>query len=232
MDRWTNARTATDSGIGTHGESRHAMSRWIMLLALVPIAAAALSTEALAEARVRLDLGLRFMQNSTWEGMDLQSSEGISVNYWRDNWPVELAFGVHESEGEMTESEIDPYGEGWCIPFVVCFAGTTERTVGRSSLREFDAGVEKHWGRRPSSRVHGYLGGGPAFVKASISNDELDARDSSLGLWARAGLLGSWPRDGSVQFQSGLEIRALEGTRLGSADADYVQVSWITGLRW
>lgn len=216
------------------------ISRVAVSLAMGAIAAVFFPTPAMAKVRARLDMGLRSMQGRVWDGMEWQGSEGGSIDYAGERWPVEIAFGMHFSEAKMKEGHfISDGGVACIIPFVLCWetGETIERTVARSSLRELSIGVEKFWGSSSSS-VRGYIGGGPALVRASFSLEEpaVSARDSAVGLWARAGLLGAWPLGASVEFHWGVELRVLEGTRLAlentTSNADYLQVGLSTGLGW
>lgn len=169
--------------------------------------------------------------------MNTQLSSGISMDYAKPQWPVRLAVGIYQSDGEITRSEPVP-GSLQCIAFFFCFGETTRRTIARSSLREVSPGADKIW-VSASSRTRAYIGGGPAFASVSISNPEQGVRvgDSSAGLWAHAGFARlDQPYGGAVRLNWGFDLRALTGTRLklaqASANLDYIQLGFLAGVSW
>ena len=210
-------------------------ARAFLLSALIVAAA---PTPATADASVSVDVGMRFLDEETWGPLDNQVTQGLQFNYARPGWPVGLAFGWHTSDGEETESEFVPDGGVGCFLFCFRTGERIKRTVVRSSLRELSLGVTKDWISERST-ARGYVGGGVSQVRASIDSRlaGFSDSDSSAGLWAHAGILGMEQLfESKVHFEFGIELRVLQGTRfrLGGerGDADYVQLSLISGIRW
>lgn len=212
-------------------------ARVFLLPALIVAAAPAI---ARADGNVILDVGMRSLDERTWDPLDNQVAEGLRFTYARSGWPVGLAFGWHTSDGEETRNEFVPDGGGGCFLLIFCYrtGDTVERTVARGSLRELSLGVDKDWVSK-GSKARGFLGGGLTQVRASLDNRLAGFRDSdrSVGFWAHAGIVRSWELfDSSVQVESGVELRVLQGARLElggeRGDADYVQLGLISGIRW
>lgn len=218
------------------------LSRGLVSAAILLSAAALPGRPALADAHLSVDLGVRSLRGFLWEGMDSQPSAGISILYSRPKWPVQLAFALHASGDEQvrTETEVIPETSG-CIPFLFCWTsgGTVTREItAQTSLEELSFGVDKVW-RSRSSGTRWFVGGGPAFLKASITQFEpgVQGEDHSAALWAHAGILRVHePAVGISGFHWGFEVRALGGSELkiGSAegDADYLYVGLLGGLDW
>jgi hypothetical protein len=211
-------------------------------LLLSALIAAAAPSPAAAEGSVLLDFGFRFLNEDTWHPLDNHETHGLEVNYAAPDWPVALSLGWHASKEEVEESVFVPDGGSRCFAFIFLFCSptgdTVERVAATSTLRELSAGVMKDW-ISDGARVRAFIGGGLSHVEASIYSREADFSDDdgSFGAWAQAGLVGAGGASrGEVAFELGVSIRALQGTRLRfekeRGNADYVQASLISGIRW
>jgi len=183
------------------------------LLGLISILAmAAAAQPAIAGGNSNFLLGGRALDEGDWEPVDGQGVFGVTVDFGRDGWPVQLEAGMMVSGKEDEEGSFDVTG----------------------AVSELSFGVQKVW---KADNVRPFIGGGLSAVTAEIEVDgpgglDGEAEDTSGAVYAHGGVY--W-RIGS-RFNIGVDVRALFGSDLEDSgvegDADYFQAGLLLGWGW
>jgi hypothetical protein len=168
---------------------------------------------ATAGGNINLNLGPREFSDSFWDVVDDQSGSGFTVDFGRENWPVNVAVSWQVSDGEGFEST---------------FPQETEAEV-----EEFSAGFV--WSRKAarsrSKLLRPFVGAGVSHVSAELVSLGTVDDDDAIGLYVVGGLLWQlgW-------LNLGIETRILTGTDIRlfdtKTDADYYQVGLVVGYGW
>jgi hypothetical protein len=134
-----------------------------------------------------LMLGGLSLKNSSWWPAEKQNVAGIQFDVGQADWPLNLAVNVLGGSGEG-----------------VIFAPGGQTTVV-SRTGELDLGARGIWA--PTKRLRPYLGGGVAFVNATMELDTAAGRstysDGGVGIWLDCGVYVTL-RDA---FNVGLDFR-------------------------
>jgi hypothetical protein len=188
--------------------------RSLALIVLIVIAAA----PALAEGNANFLLGMRQLDEDTWDPLDQQGVFGVTVDFGGADWPIHLETGFYGSSDKEDVFDDTILVEGDLKVDVV----------------EVFFGVNKTWDS--SGSIRPFVGGGLASAGASIEVDtpfgDVDDDDSSLGAYAHGGVF--W-RLGQ-RFNIGFDARFLTGTDLTvfdeDVDVDYLQAGLVLGFGW
>ena len=152
-------------------------------LGLIGIVSSLASSPVLADeydGNVRLFLGQKHLDSDDWNSLDRQNEIGVIFDIKKASWPVRIAFDVFGSGEDKNESGAE---RGYTI--------------------EQHLGVRKIWTLK-NSKIHPYLGGGVAFVKAEYEViDSTKDDDNAVGAWVGAG--ADWHL--SPKMSLGIDIR-------------------------
>jgi hypothetical protein len=119
-------------------------------------------TTALAEGNANLSMGLRSLDEGTWNPVDDHVMGGVSVDFAGEGWPLHLAAGIYRSDDEERD---EVRAIGICLPL---FCVPPQKVVAKASVSELALGVVKIW--KPGERVRLFLGGGGAIVALNSSS--------------------------------------------------------------
>ena len=176
------------------------------------------ASPSLAGGNANFLIGSRALDEDFWEPLEQQGVFGVTVDFGKEGWPVNLAIGVYGSGTTEEESNL--------------VLGDTDVT---GAVGELSFGVLKAWS--PKGSFHPYVGGGLASVGAAAEIDtqffgDDDDHDSSLGVYIHGGVF--W-RLGS-RFNLGVDARSVLGTKITlfgeEGDADYFQLGLLLGWGW
>jgi hypothetical protein len=188
------------------------MSRAIKLF-VAAAAFAAFCAPAVAGGNANFALGVRTLgDDDFWEPVEEHLVLGVTVDFGKEGWPIQLAVGAYGSSDEED-------------------FGGAEIT---GSVGELSFGVLKVW--KHSGGLKPYVGGGVSAVNAEGEADigpfSIDDDDTSPGLYGQGGI--AW-RLGE-RFNLGFDARILLGTDVElfgvEGDADYFQVGVLLGWGW
>jgi len=179
------------------------------------LAMAAATSPAFAEGNANFVLGGRWLGEDDWEPVEEQGVIGVTVDFGKDDWPVNLAAGLMLS---AKEEEVGPFDV-------------------TGSIAELSFGVLKTWKKGSDGRVRPFAGGGLSFLTAEIDVDvpgggSASEDDSSGAIYGQGGVywrIGSRFNIGGdvrISFGSDLEAAGIEG------DADYFQLGLLLGWGW
>jgi hypothetical protein len=175
-----------------------------------------LGLPALAGGNANFVLGIRGLDEDSWEPAENQGVFGVTVDFGPEGWPINLEACALGSGDEQE---------------VTVFLTDVEVT-GR--VGELGFGVNKLWNRDGTLRP--YVGGGLAAVNAVAEVDsvvrEEDDEDDSFGLYVHGGVF--WRL--GPRFNLGLDGRLLGATDITlfdeERDADYAQLGLVLGWGW
>ena len=178
------------------------------------LAMAAAATPALAEGNANFVLGLRWLDEDDWEPVEEQGVFGVTVDFGKNDWPVNLAAGLMISGKEEDVGALDLTG----------------------TISELSFGVLKTWEKGSDGKTRPFFGGGLSFLSAEIEIDgpggSVSEDDNSGAIYAQGGVY--W-RIGS-RFNIGGDVRVLFGSDLEAlgieGDADYFQLGLLLGWGW
>ena len=188
------------------------MKRQILLWAGFVLAMVAAATPALAEGNANFVLGGRWLDEDEWEPVEEQGVFGVTVDFGKESWPINLAAGFMVSGSEEDFGAVDIEG----------------------SITEFSFGVLKTW---KEGTIRPFVGGGLALVEAEIEVDgpggaSASDDDNSGAIYGQGGVY--W-RIGP-RFNIGGDVRVLLGSdvEIGGVDreADYFQIGLLLGWGW
>ena len=139
---------------------------WLILLGWVTTASAATT------GRGGIFFGQKTLDHADWGDLDAQSAWGIHLDVKDESWPVWATLGYFSSRDEETLiTSVSPF--------------STAQIEGATT--EIQVGLKKDFS--PLQRVRLSLAGGPAHIRASLSNSVSPFNrdsDSALGYWAGA----------------------------------------------
>lgn len=184
-----------------------------VLIALFALSAPPAGLPAKDNGTVNFFLGGKQI-NGFGSGVDSHGEIGVEMSFGRIDWPVQIAVDVMMSGN--THNLIDDYTyvysyyDPYTYTYYTYIYEYTGLDIGTSTF-ELDLGVRKTWDF-DKSRIHPYIGGGPAFISASACladagdhcywDDDIDS-DMAVGWWVGGGLF--W-RLGE-RFNLGLNLR-------------------------
>lgn len=189
-------------------------------------------------------LGGRGLSSDFWEPNEGQGSFGVNLDFGKETWPVQIAFGVH---GSYATSEADrDFGHRFDLdrPELVDlskfdfsdydFDLNLFDTTVNSSVGEFSTGIL--WRRKGEVKIVPYVGGGITWISArkEIRSDFVTVSDDdfSPGGYINGGVF--W-RLGK-HFNIGIDARLVAGTSIElfgeEGDANYGQLGLILGYGW
>ena len=166
--------------------------------------------------------GRRMGDEAFWHPLEDQGASGVTVDFGRNGWPVQLAAGINVSEAEDRVRFFDPSG----LPTHSKYTGT---------VQELSFGVMKIW-QQEGRRMRPYLGGGLSYVTAmfelEFGGSNLEDHDSSIGAYAQGGVFWRLRK----RLNIGVDARMLRVTDIqvsnGKGDADYEQLGFLLGWGW
>jgi hypothetical protein len=120
---------------------------------------------------VNVVVGQRLL-NDDWDPLERQGQLGIDFDIRRQDWPVNLAFGVSRSHDDSRFSFVAP--------------GVSRRVKVEADLVQLDLGVKKLYDahRLPFTP---FVGLGLSLLMAELDADVIDDDDTAFGGWISGG---------------------------------------------
>jgi len=147
-----------------------------------------MTAPALAGGNANFVLGSRSLDKGFWEPTEDQTFFGVTVDFGKEAWPIQLAIGAY---GSVSDESLGPFDI-------------------KGKVTELSFGVLKVWHLKGGGRP--YVGGGLSAVTATAEIDgfglSFDDDDTSPGIYAQGGFY--W-RLGS-RFNIGGDVRLVRGT--------------------
>jgi len=144
----------------------HLVSRALLALALTAPFASAYAADD-ASGNLNFIAGQKWLDKGDWEPIEQQRSFGISVNYEPEGWWCGATFDVLNGYSSDTNATGRLTSDTW----------------------EFDVGPKKVF-KIPNVPIRAYVGGGYAYISATVKNRISSSRSegSGSGAWASTGL--------------------------------------------
>jgi hypothetical protein len=155
-----------------------------VVLAVLPLCAALMAPLAGADTgewtgNVNFSLGSKALDQDDWEPVEDQGEFGVSVDFGKKDWPVNIVIALYGSGDESSYQGYD-------------VEGTTS---------EFRVGVQKAWS--PSPNMHPFIGGGIALIGAEYKVEPVSDDDTGTGLWINGGIFWTLGTAFNLGFELG-----------------------------